>query len=976
MSISTFFVENGWRVVDTLYTSERSPLRVLPDDLRLASHALAFLKKTYPDGIYRHQKSALDLALAGKAVCLATGTASGKSLVFQTAALDCLERDPQARVMAIYPMKALSNEQRDRWERALAAAGSDAQVGRIDGNIPPAMRAGVLERSRVVVFTPDILHAWVFSNLNQPAVIDFLRHTVLMVVDEVHTYTGVFGSNAAFLFRRLQHAMTLLGANPGYICASATIADPAAHLANLFGREFEVVGPELDSSPRYPLEVMLVDPPPAGGTMDAVVGLLNHLANATRARFITFVDSRKQVELISSILARLHREAADEKEEEKPPSKSRGKAVKPVEPADQGESREEEPPEARYGYVLEGLNVLPYRAGYEERDRQFIQAKLSDGSLSGVVSTSALELGIDIPSLDTCVLIGVPASATSLQQRIGRIGRSAPGKVIVINGGDVYDRAVFANPPSFFERPLAESALYLENRYIQYIHALCLARDGGEHNQVAQAARQGSLPFDSPVRWPQGFLDLCRLEREGQTPRDLIGMRNEAKDRPNYAFPLREVESQFKVERFQGPTSSSLGSMSYGQLMREAYPGAIYYYATVPYRVTRVNIKARQVQVRREKRYTTRPNRLADRAFPRMNPGGVFSAYGMGQVFAGECQLMVRESINGVIEQRGGTENAYPYPLPRELGFVQDQAYFTRNFFTTGIMLTHPALAQEGVFPPALAELLYEAFLLLIPYDRQDIGWAADFLRQPRPPLAPEGQPFLAIFDQTYGSLRLSARLLEPGLLGRVLLESCMLAGDFDQVNLNSATRSALGAITLEVLTRPLQRLVFGQSEPVVPPGWEKIVLPESKGLLLRSNEEFRVVRLVQTPMGACYEGVPASLSAAAATTSMPQLIDVAEIPGESRMGLYDPASGVIEPLPAGVIALMPQPGEEPSGAIYSPDLAAERLAAHCELSRLQGIAVRLGLDMGEHGDRAELARRVAQAAGPSELVTALLAET
>jgi len=309
------------------------------------------------------------------------------------------------------------------------------------------------------------------------------------------------------------------------------------------------------------------------------------------------------------------------------------------------------------------------------------------------------------------------------------------------------------------------------------------------------------------------------------------------------------------------------------------------------------------------------------------------------------------------------------------VGFIQDQAYFTRNFFTTGVLISHPALAEEGVFPPGLAELIYEAFMLLIPYDRQDIGWAADFLRQPRPPFAPEGQPFLAVFDQTYGSLRLSARLLEPGLLGRVLLEACMLAGEMEQLHLNAATRSALGRLTLEALTRPVQPLAFSQTEPIVPAGWEKVVMPESKGLLLRSNEEFRVVRLMQTPLGVCYEGVPASLSASAATTVMPMMNDVAEIPGESRMGLYDPNNGVLEAFPGGVISLAAVEGQIGAPAIYSTELAAERLAEHYELQRLVRIAARLGVDLAGESERSGLARRVASAVDLAELIAVLLSE-
>ena len=953
MSDLSFFEQNGWRVVDILHSKERRPETVETSDLPLASEARAFLDRQYPQGIYRHQKAALAAALAGKSVCLATGTASGKSLVFQTAALDRLEREPKSRILAIYPMKALSNEQRERWEKALQAAGSGATVGRIDGNVPPAMRLSILERSRVVVFTPDILHAWVFSNLNQPAVQAFLAQTAIVVVDEVHAYNGVFGSNSAFLFRRLQHLQALLGSRPVYICASATIAHPKEHLESLFGMEFELVGPEMDSSPHYPLEVVMVDPPAKAGALDSVVRLLDYLANQTQSRFLTFVDSRKQVELISSILARGRREAEEkEVEKEKPKAKGKEKAAPPEEVIEEG-------PEVGYGHILDGLNVLPYRAGYEEADRQFIQDKLTDGTLNGVVSTSALELGIDIPHLDTCVLIGVPSSATSLQQRIGRIGRHGAGRVIVVNGGDVYDRAVFANPPSFFERPLAESALYLGNRYIQYIHALCLARMGGEHSQVLQSIHKTDSEFRSVVHWPANFIELCRAERGGHTPRDLMGMKVEGKERPNYAFPLREVESQFKVERYQGPTPAALGTLSFGQLMREAYPGAIYYYATAPYRVTRINLKARQVQVRREKRYTTRPSRLPDRAFPRLNQGGTYSAHGMGALFAGECQLMVRESIDGVIEQRGGNENTYPYPLPRELGFIQDQPYFTRNFFTTGIVISHTCLAEAGVYPPALAELLYEAFMLLVPFDRQDIGWAGDFVRQERLPFIRENQPFLTIFDQTYGSLRLSARLLDPGLLGRVLLEACLLAGDQVQPLLNEPTRTALAQMTIAALSQPSLELAFNQSEASVPPGWERVVMPESKGLLMRSNEEFRVLRLIQTPLGMCYEGVPASLSGSNATTVMPQLSDVAEIPGESRIGLYDSATGVLEALPEAGLSLAVVGTASSEGPIFSQIDAASRLATHFDVSRLVQLGARLGIDLKDAQDRQTAAQQI-----------------
>ncbi len=890
-----FFTQNGWEIHHRLEVSGREAQRFPFDDLDFAPTVLTFLRRAYPQGIFQHQKIALNAYLKGESVCLTTGTASGKSLVFQSAALDCLTRDSAACVMAIYPMKALGTEQKDRWEQAFQLAGMDVSVGRIDGNVAPALRLGILEKSRLLIFTPDILHAWLLSNLNQPAVIRFLRRVRLMVVDEVHTYSGVFGSNSAFLFRRLRHLMGLLDAHPRFIAASATIARPQEHLQALFGVPFQVVGPEVDTSPRFPLEVLFAQPPTAR-SLDPVVSLLHHLAQETDSRFIAFVNSRKQVELISSLLSRMHRE------ESKPVRESKEKAK------DEAEEEEDESLSAARA-VLEQLQVLPYRAGYEEHDRAFIQERLSSGNLKGVISTSALELGLDIPHLDLCVLIGVPDSATSLQQRIGRIGRHKPGTVILVHGGDVVDHLVFADPPSLFHRPFAESTLYLENPYMQYIHALCLARPGGEHTQVLMATHRTSDTFNSVIEWPPGFMELCRAEYTGNTPRELLSMKNEAKDRPNYAFPLREVGSQFKVERAQGPTSASLGSLSFSQLMREAYPGAVYYYASVPYRVVRVNIKQHTVQVRREKHYTTRPGRLPEALFPRLTAEGVLQAQQRGGLIALEAQTMVRESINGLYEQRGGKETFYSYPLPRELGFSHDQPFFSHNYFTSGVLISHPLLQQEGVNHQTLAGWLYEAFFVILPMERQEIGFSADTFRHALKPFIQPGQPFLAVYDQVYGSLRLSSRLLAPQVLPRVLLEACLLTAEDALAEDLLATRKVLAHMTAEAWLTPLQALRLIRRETPTPAGKERILLPGSKGLLMRTHEEFLVQRLVTFGGNLCYEGVPASMAASAAS-SMPQVIDVAEIPGESQIGWYDPITQTIEPAPVETVQLSAEEGD------------------------------------------------------------------
>jgi len=933
-----FFQSNHWDVVDVLTTEPRAAELLPVNDLPLAQASLSFLDRQYPNGIYCHQKTALRLALAGENICLSTGTASGKSLVFQAAAINLLAQDPKARIMAIYPMKALGNEQRERWQNAMVSAGlapnaaaAENMVGRIDGSVPPGFRMHILERSRIVVFTPDIIHAWLFSNLKQPVVIDFLRSVRLMVVDEVHAYSGVFGSNSALLFRRMRHLMSLLDARPQVICASATIANPEIHLSSLFGLDFHLIGPQDDTSPRFPLDVYLVQPPGADRFLDEVVRLLEFLTQQNEnKRFIAFVDSRKQVELISTILNRLLRDSAKAAEEEPQPDESgevpQQRARRWTRAAKSAaETEDEADPEGEVTGVLQQLNVLPYRAGYEDHDRRQIQERLGEGTLNGVVSTSALELGIDIPNLDICVLIGVPGSATSLQQRIGRIGRHGPGVVLVVNGGDVHDQAVFAHPQSFFQRPLAESTLYLENEHLQYIHVLCLSRQGGEHDQVLEVAaktnakaavafaRRSSMLFSSPVQWPENFIKMCQKERAGETPRSLASLKMEAHDRPNYTFPLRDVESQFKVERRDGPNVSAMGSLSFAQLMREAYPGAIYYYATIPYRVTRVNVKAKVVTVRREKRYTTQPQKTLPAVFPRLTPGGIFATASQNGLSCLETSLLVRESIRGVVEQRGRTESIYPYPLSREMGFFQEQPYFSRNYFTTGVLMAHPALAAEGVNLEAVAGIVYEAFMLAIPFERQDIGFAADHFRVSRDPMVREGQPFLSIYDQIYGSLRLTARLLDPLTLGQVLFEAALLAGRQTSLSGSPASVAALAEMARTVFTEPRDTLSFGGENGIEQRDserWERVVMPGSKGLMVRTNEEFHVMRIATTPAGLSYEGTPISMVGTGASV-MPLLSDVAEIPGESQSGWYNLQTGEIEPA-ATLDALRMQSGGAP----------------------------------------------------------------
>lgn len=260
-----------------------------------------------------------------------------------------------------------------------------ARVGRIDGSVPVSQRVQVLDACRVVILTPDIMHAWLLGNLSLKPVRSFIRAARLMIIDEVHTFTGVFGSKAAFFFRRFEHALkTMTRKRLQYVCASATIQDAATHLTLLTGRTFTLIGPDRDGSPRHPVHLHFLRPTePTRDLLSSAASLLRGLG-AAGERFICFSDSRKQTENLASILAR--RSDAEETDADDNPLDSSPFA---------------------------GLRVLPYRSGYEARNRVEIQARLSRGDMDGIISTSALELGMDIPHFDAVVPLGSGAGSAA-----------------------------------------------------------------------------------------------------------------------------------------------------------------------------------------------------------------------------------------------------------------------------------------------------------------------------------------------------------------------------------------------------------------------------------------------------------------------------------------------------------------------------------------------------------------------------------
>ena len=390
---------------------------------------------------WEHQAAAASLAHAGKSVVIATGTASGKSLAYQLPVLSTLLTDGKTTALYLSPTKALAADQL-RSLRSLVLP--DVRAAAFDGDTEPPERDWVRAHSRLVLTNPDMLHRGILPSHTRWAT--FLRRLRYVVVDECHTYRGVFGSHVAHVLRRLRRICASYGAYPTFVLASATVASPATSGGRLTGLHVEEVTE--DASPRGSTAFALWEPPltaahgehgapvrrPAGAE---AARLLADLV-VEDARALAFVRSRRGAEVLALTTRRHLASAAPELAD----------------------------------------RVAAYRAGYLPEERRALEAALADGTLLGVAATNALELGIDIAGLDAVVLAGFPGTLASLWQQAGRAGREGLGALVVfVARDDPLDTYLVHHPDAVFGRPVEATVLDPENPYVLGPQLCCAAAE-------------------------------------------------------------------------------------------------------------------------------------------------------------------------------------------------------------------------------------------------------------------------------------------------------------------------------------------------------------------------------------------------------------------------------------------------------------------------------------------------------------------
>jgi DEAD/DEAH box helicase domain-containing protein len=439
-------VVDGWRAsgsVRRCFTAERAlppaeaSFAPVPTALHeslhraLASRGIAQL--------YRHQVEAIDAALSGQHVVVATPTASGKSLCFHLPVLNALIADAEATSLFIYPTKALSRDQEHNLRALMSDAELRAGAAVYDGDTPADARRAARERCRVVLTNPDMLHAGILPNhARWASLFQGLRYVVL---DELHTYRGVFGSHMAHVLARLRRIARFHGSDPIFISATATIGNPREHAARLIGAVPEQVRlVDQSGAPRSTREVYVYNPPVVNEELGVRASTLkqsvNLAADLVRAKVptIVFGPSRNSVEIMLKYLR------------------------------------------ARVGDVAGSDAIMAYRGGYLPERRRAIEAGLRNGEILCVVATNALELGIDIGDLDAVVCAGYPGSVAGTWQRFGRAGRRGGTSIaVLVCSSNSLDQYLAREPQYLLDSNAEEARIDPSNVEVLIQHLKCAA---------------------------------------------------------------------------------------------------------------------------------------------------------------------------------------------------------------------------------------------------------------------------------------------------------------------------------------------------------------------------------------------------------------------------------------------------------------------------------------------------------------------
>lgn len=498
-------------------------------------------------GLYSHQALATDHIRAGHSVVVATPTASGKSLIYNLPVLERHLRDSEARALYLFPLKALAQDQLAGLQRLVSGWPEEARptAALYDGDTSDHFRRKIRrDPPTVLISNPEMLHLALLPHHEQWA--PFLAGLSHIVVDEAHTYRGVFGAHMAGVFRRLNRLAAHYGAAPSYVFCTATVGNPGELAASLSGLDLlpgrrPPVVVDQSGAPQGARHYVFLDPDQSPAT--AAIDLLR-AALARKLRTIVYCRSRRMTELVSLWAGSLSGPWAG--------------------------------------------RISAYRAGFLPEERRQIEARMASGELLAVVSTSALELGIDIGGLDVCILVGYPGTIMSTLQRGGRVGRAQQeSAVVLVAGEDALDQYFMSHPEDFFSRPAEKAVVNPWNEVILARHLECAAAE------LPLSARD---PWLAPAPAQEALRDLAargRLLLSADGSQWLA-----ARKRPQRLVDLRGTGRSFVIEDSEGTV---IGSVDGFRAWRETHAGAVYLHRGRSYVIEEMDPAAGRVRARQAK---------------------------------------------------------------------------------------------------------------------------------------------------------------------------------------------------------------------------------------------------------------------------------------------------------------------------------------------------------------------------------------
>src|ERR1700683_2536617 len=518
----------------------------IPQSAAPASRA-ALIARGIPQ-LYVHQAEAFEHTAAGRNAVVVTPTASGKTLCYNLPVLNLLLADDGGRAMDVFPTKALAEDQLHEFQAAVDAMGSEIRAFTYDGDTPQDARKAIRQRANIVLTNPDMLHAGILPHHTRWAKrFETLRY---VVVDELHCYRGVYGSHLANLLRRLRRICEFYGSKPQFICCSATIANPKELAEALTESPFQLV--DRNGAPSGEKYFVFYNPP----VVNKQLGIRRGYLQETRRIAIEFIERHQQTlvfansRLATEILVKYLRDAIE-----------RG--------------------------PLPGDAVRGYRGGYLPRERREIERKLRDGETRAVVATNALELGVDIGSLDAVVMAGYPGSIASTWQRAGRAGRRQTASLAVMVASSApLDQYVVEHPDYFFGRSPEHAYINPDNLEILLAHLKCAA-------------------FELPIQDSEKFgahdsTEPCRFLEEAGFLHHSAGAWHWTSDSyPADATSLRSISSDnFVVVDITGEPAV-IAEVSFPRALSTLQEKAIYLHEARQYHVERFDYEQRKAYVRR-----------------------------------------------------------------------------------------------------------------------------------------------------------------------------------------------------------------------------------------------------------------------------------------------------------------------------------------------------------------------------------------